>query len=138
MEDAKSKPSEVQLANLSRIVPAELLDDFCTGLSEFNSGLYFECHETLEDVWRKQEGEERELTQGIIQIAVGCHHLSHNNKVGALKLFRRGLPRIEKFKNEETGLCLTDLCSQVQNLISVHQAGENASDNFSHPSLCFK
>jgi predicted metal-dependent hydrolase len=132
-----SGPSPVQLAKLGQLIPPPLLNDFCLGITEFNSGLYFECHETLEGVWRKQEGEERELTQGIIQIAVGCHHLCRNNKIGALKLFRRGLSRVEKFKNEETGLCLTDLCSQVQNLISLGISEENAADNFSHPALRF-
>jgi predicted metal-dependent hydrolase len=128
-------PSENQLAKLAQLVPASLLDEFCHGLTEFNSGQYFECHETLEHVWRVQQGDERELTQGIIQIAVGCHHLCHNNKIGALKLLTRGLSRVEKFKNHETGLCLTDLCSQVQNLISLQQTEDNAADNFSHPAL---
>jgi len=130
-------PSDLQLAKLAQLIPPPLLDQFCHGLTEFNSGLYFECHETLELVWRQQEGEERELTQGLIQIAVGCHHLCRNNKLGALKLFRRGLSRVQKFKDAETGLCLTDLCSQVQNLISIGSAKENAADNFSHPALRF-
>ena len=129
-------PSPLQAKKLAQFVPASLVSKFCQGVHQFNCGEYFESHETLELVWREQEGAERELTQGIIQIAVACHHLERNNKMGALKLFKRGLARVRKFETRDTGLCLTELCSQVQNLISADLA-DKAADNFSHPALRF-
>ena len=41
------------------------------GIEEFNQGLYFQCHETLEEVWLEEQGEDRLFYQGIIQIAFG-------------------------------------------------------------------
>lgn len=69
---------------------------FVKGLSEFNRQDFFQCHETLEELWKTLSGDERELTQGIIQIAVGYHHLLKDNRTGALKLLKRGLERVER------------------------------------------
>jgi len=36
----------------------------------------------------------RELYQGILQVGVAFHQIQQGNWAGALKLFRRGLPRL--------------------------------------------
>ena len=36
---------------------------FIKGIEEFNSGLYFECHETLEEIWLEEHGEDRKFYQ---------------------------------------------------------------------------
>ena len=77
--------------------------EFLRGISEFNAREFFECHETLEAVWKEQTSPEREFIQGIIQTAVAYYHLERNNPVGAIKLFHRALPRLLKF----APVCLT-------------------------------
>jgi hypothetical protein len=72
----------------------ELPTDFYRGIDLFNEQEYFECHEVLELVWRDQTGPERELTQGIIQLAVGLYHLSRDNSQGALKVMTAGMKRV--------------------------------------------
>src|SRR6266542_2068364 len=47
-------------------------------IEEFNSGEFFEQHETLELLWRATPGEIRHLYEGILQIGVGMHHLLKN------------------------------------------------------------
>ena len=44
---------------------------FIKGIDEFNRQLFFECHETLEELWLEERGEDRKFYQGIIQIAAG-------------------------------------------------------------------
>lgn len=44
---------------------------FLKGVDDFNHGLYFECHETLEAIRVEEHGGDREFCQGIIQIAAG-------------------------------------------------------------------
>ena len=61
------------------------------GIEEFNAGLYFECHETLEELWMDRSGPERWLYQGILQVGVSLHHLRRRNWVGAVNLMERGL-----------------------------------------------
>ena len=55
------------------------------GIIFFNSGRYFEAHEVWEDLWRAEKRvPSRDCYQGLIQAAVGMHHLSRgNNKDGA-------------------------------------------------------
>ncbi len=44
-------------------------------MEEFNTGEFFEQHETLELLWRATPGEIRHLYEGILQVGVGMHHL---------------------------------------------------------------
>lgn len=72
---------------------------FIKGLQQFNEREFFDCHETLETIWREFHGAEREFIQGIIQIAVGYYHHRRGNQTGALKLLNRGLTRVQKFSS---------------------------------------
>jgi uncharacterized protein len=77
----------------------ELQDDprFIKGIDEFNNGLYFECHETLEEIWLEEHGEERKFYQAIIQIAAGYYKLEQGVPVGALKLWRMGIDKLHAY-----------------------------------------
>jgi hypothetical protein len=90
---------------------------FRKGICEFNSGHYFDCHETLEAIWMTFDGTERELIQGLIQISVGYFHLSRNNQVGALKLFKRGLLRIDKYPDKTLSIGVQELSQAVQKTV---------------------
>lgn len=82
-------------------MPMTQTDHFKRGIELFNDGEFFEAHEVLEDLWRTQGEPERQFTQAIIQIAVGIYHLKRDNFVGASKLFKRALRRLELF----IGIC---------------------------------
>jgi predicted metal-dependent hydrolase len=75
-------------------LPAE----FYEALKELNGRTYFACHETLEALWIHERGSIRELYQGVLQIAVGCYHLTERaNWVGAVNKLDAGARRIERF-----------------------------------------
>ncbi|ANA40362.1 DUF309 domain-containing protein [Geobacter anodireducens] len=59
-------------------------------LGEFNRGDWFECHETLEDLWIGSEGEIRDFYQGALQLAVALHHWRNGNFSGAVSLLNGG------------------------------------------------
>jgi uncharacterized protein len=101
--------------------------DFRKGLEEFNAGQFFECHETLESVWNRQKGPEREFTQGIIQIAVAYYHVLRDNEKGALKLWTRGLARVLKFQPNCLGVEVLPLAEAVEKAIAhcEQQPGES-------------
>ena len=67
--------------------PAALL----AGIAQFNAGDYWECHETLEDLWRPEPDHIRYLYQGILQLGVGFYHLRRGNWRGAVNKLRGGL-----------------------------------------------
>jgi len=66
--------------------PAELQK----AIDEFNSGDWFECHETLEELWVGEKGELRDFYQGVLQIAVALYHWRNGNLKGALGLLEKG------------------------------------------------
>jgi rubrerythrin len=59
------------------------------GLRLFNAGEYFEAHEALEDAWKEEKGQVRELYRGILQIAVVYLHVTRRNYNGAVKVYGR-------------------------------------------------
>ena len=66
--------------------PGQLLQ----GIREFNRGEWYECHETVEDLWIGESGEMRDFYQGIIQIAIALHHWRNGNFGGAVSLLKGG------------------------------------------------
>ncbi|MEZ4732070.1 MAG: DUF309 domain-containing protein [Caldilineaceae bacterium] len=72
----------------------QLSDLARTGLLEFNRGEYFEQHEHLEAAWLAEPRPIRAMYQGILQVGVAFLLIQRGNWMGALKMFRRGLPRL--------------------------------------------
>ncbi|MBK5276178.1 MAG: DUF309 domain-containing protein [Desulfuromonadales bacterium] len=72
--------------NCNESPPGQLLQ----GIREFNNREWFECHETVEDLWIGEEGEIRDFYQGLIQIAIALHHWQNGNFGGALSLLKGG------------------------------------------------
>ncbi len=96
---------------------------FYDALSLLDRGEYFECHEVLEELWLEETTSLRLLYQGILQVAVGCYHLTvrHNRRSGVNKL-REGLAKLQTFPALVGALDLEDLRQQVQALLDRVQA----------------
>lgn len=67
-------------------------------LGEFNRGDWFECHETLEELWVGSEGEIRDFYQGLLQVAVGLHHWREGNFKGAVLLLASGADKLRRVR----------------------------------------
>jgi len=74
-------------SDCAELPPAELI----RGIEQFNAGAWFDCHETLEDIWISAPELARDLYQGILQVAVALHHWREGNYKGAVLLFRTGV-----------------------------------------------
>ena len=75
-------------------------------MEEFNRGLFFECHDTLEDLWSGIRGPARDFFQGLIQVAVAFHHVSNGNAPGARQHDRRALGRFRAYPGRYFGFDL--------------------------------
>jgi hypothetical protein len=62
-----------------------------------DTGRPFHAHEVLEAAWKAAPTTERDLWQGLAQIAVGLTHLLRGNARGAVALLRRGCNRIDQY-----------------------------------------
>jgi len=90
-----------------------LLED---GIIFFNAGRYFEAHEAWEDLWRPARGPLRLFYQGLVQAAVGMHHLSRGNLNGARAQLAKSLSRLEQYPDRFCGI---DNGSLIRDLRSV-------------------
>lgn len=90
-------------------------------ICQFNRWRFWECHETLEEVWRAEGSGLAAFYQGIIKLSAGFHHLLRSNHRGAVSLLSGGLALLEPFRPTclqvdvqrlvgEARLCLNLLC----------------------------
>jgi predicted metal-dependent hydrolase len=82
--------AEPELTNEQRLA-------FDRAVDQFNRGLYFEGHETLEGMWLGLRGPSRDFFQALIQVSVGFLHLERGNHTGAARTFTRALARFESY-----------------------------------------
>jgi hypothetical protein len=59
------------------------------GIALYNRGEFFEAHEVLEEPWRRLEGFDRDLYQGLIKLAAAFHHAGRGKPRSAFLLLRR-------------------------------------------------
>jgi predicted metal-dependent hydrolase len=82
------------------------------GVALFNSGRFYDCHEAFEEIWRSTSPEPRELFQGLIQVAVGLHHVLDNGRPAAgRRVLGRGLERLKPLRPRAAGVELDGLCA---------------------------
>lgn len=72
----------------------------------FNEQKFFESHETLEDLWKRTEGELKLFYQGLIQAAVALHHLTKGNLYGAFYEFQASKEKLKRYPEKVEGLHL--------------------------------
>ena len=88
------------------------------GIVEFNDEAFFECHDTLEEVWMEVRGQERLFFQGLVQVAVGYYHLTCENYPGAEHLLERGIQKLEGFPPCQRGVDLADLVARASETLA--------------------
>jgi uncharacterized protein len=86
------------------------------GIFFFNDGRYFEAHEAWEDLWRPARGPLRLFYQGLVQAAVGMHHLGKGNKNGARAQLSKSLSKLEQYPGR---FCRIDNAKLVEDLRGV-------------------
>ena len=64
---------------------------FLLAIRQFNAREWYECHETIEQLWLHETGELRSFLQGMLQIAVALNHWRNANHPGAVRLLASGV-----------------------------------------------
>ncbi|KAL0896595.1 hypothetical protein Bca101_080556 [Brassica carinata] len=74
---------------------------FEEAVSLFNKRDYYKSHDALEALWIRAEEPARTLFHGILQCAVGFHHLFNNNHKGAMMELGEGVCKLRKMNFED-------------------------------------
>jgi len=84
------------------------------GILLFNAGLFFECHEYLEDVWRRTIGGDRDFYHGIIQAAAALYHYEKGNPHGARTLLAKAQAKLAAYPPGHRGVDVRRLRRTLQ------------------------
>lgn len=88
---------------------------FQQALEEFNARQFFECHETLEDLWNEERRDLRRFYQGILQIGVGYYKIiTRPNYRGALSLLQSGAGYLRPFAPYQFGIDVESLIAAAE------------------------
>lgn len=91
--------------------------NFAVGCGEFNSGLFYECHERFEEVWQLETGPVRDLYKGLIQVAAAFVHLQRGKFIGAERLLRTGAGYLAPYRAEGAmGFDVERICLAVEDV----------------------
>jgi len=88
-EGVERIPDDLVLPPAQSLVQAQRLLD---------AGRPFHAHEVLEGTWKAAPAAERDLWQGLAQLAVGVTHAARGRPEGAVTLLRRGAARIAPYR----------------------------------------
>ena len=106
--------------------------EFESAIAEFNQQQFYACHDTLEAIWVDAEEADKRFYQGILQVAVGCYHLSNDNLRGAIILLGEAVRRLCDYQPDYEGVDVEKLLDQALALLQALQQlePERARDFF--------
>ncbi|MBI1828601.1 MAG: DUF309 domain-containing protein [Thaumarchaeota archaeon] len=88
------------------------------GREYFNYERFWECHETLEGVWKKTYEGEKDLVQGIILVAAAFVHYQKNENEICLSILKRGMEKIGNASGKYYNIDIDVLRNKVSEIIS--------------------
>jgi predicted metal-dependent hydrolase len=89
------------------------------GLVAFNKGEYFLAHEFLEDAWKDDRTDGRDLYQGVLQVAVAYYQITKLNFRGAMKMFQRSRKWLDPLPDTCRGIDVAKLRSDAFNMYNL-------------------
>jgi len=89
------------------------------GLLLFNEGRFYDAHEVWEDLWRATTDPSlKTCYQGLIQAAVGMHHLGRRNETGARSQLGKSIRNLQAGNAAQTGLDIESFIRELTKLLS--------------------
>jgi predicted metal-dependent hydrolase len=119
----------------------ERLPTLAQGIREFNAGLFFQSHETLEELWMVSPWPARDFLQAIIQVAAAFVHLKRNQYAGTHRLLAEAILKLERFSPRclgvDVGRLLEDARRCREEVLSLGEARLNLFDRRLIPRIEF-
>lgn len=104
------------------------------GVRLFNEQMYWECHESLEDVWMEDKGDlARNVYWAVIQVAAACIHYRDGKIIGAQGMLNKSKEKFRRCRdlNILTPLVLKYLdWEELENLVMKISDKDAVLDDF--------
>ena len=95
-----------------------------SGIELFNSGRFWEAHESWEHEWMPdRKGPDAGFYKGLIQVAAGCLHYQRHNRRGAVNKWTSGAGYLRPYLTAHKGVRLAELVSSVDGYLAAMSGG---------------
>lgn len=96
------------------------------GAALFNGGLFFECHEHFEPIWRAAPPGEKAFYHGLILVAAGFYHLEKGNLHGARTKLAAGIERLRACRPAVRGVRVDRWLAALEPWLAWLESGQAA------------
>jgi len=129
-------PKTSERNRLPPLSEAKKREALAKAVREFNSWRFYDCHETLEDVWRAEDGPLADFFQGIIKVAAGCHHLLRGEHKGAVNLLADATKLLEQYQPACLGVDVQRLIDEASACYErIRELGPERTSEFDRSAL---
>ena len=94
----------------------DLSDRYLLFIEYFNKMKFMSAQTTLDEIWIKDESENKDFYGGLIQISVAMYHLTNENPRGAQKIYARAKELVSGYGKMHLGLNLENLLQRLDKL----------------------
>ena len=95
-------------------------------VTQFNEGQYWQCHETLEEIWLSEEYPLRLFYHGLIKAAVGLLHLERHNRLGANLKLRDAERALTPFIPDMMGIDIAKFLADIKQRLELIESGTDS------------
>lgn len=113
-------------------------DLFDKGIHYFNSGYFFEAHDTFEEIWMDDREDSKLFYQGLVQLSTGFYHLVMKNLKGAESQLSKGVQKLTNYEPIYEEINISRLIRQVEDCILDIEKARSEEFDFSYAELIQK
>ena len=98
------------------------------GLKCFIDHSFYDAHEYWEDLWLEYRLPDAKFIQGLIQLSVGCYHISNLNINGARGLLNKCKPKLSEYAPIYRDININDILKAVDNSLEYLDKNNNLQE----------
>lgn len=121
LEKVKSKLTQIgSVMEIDKIVETELDKKVALEFARqlFNNEKYWKTHEVLEGVWKRTQGDERSLLNGIILVAAALVHYQKGEHSICISIMKRALDKLHGSSGHYYGIDVDMLKNHVKSTVN--------------------
>ena len=91
-----------------------MCDQLERGIDLFNQREFYDCHDTIEEIWLVESSDRQPFLQGLIQAAVAFHHYEHGKWGAARSMMQMAIDKLSPYPDTCEGLQIAALLVSLQ------------------------